>query len=117
MRDGELYLSEGQAARFEFEELFGPVLVGNYEHVVEEDDSEDGLRWCNGVNDSFIDQSSIDSSFSLDDHDVDPRVLCAERKSEVEVLDGFILEGDVLVDASLEHHRTIVDVLHAALFG
>lgn len=84
--------------------MFGPVLVGKYEHFVEEDDSEDGLRLSKVVNDSFIDQSSIDISFSLDDHDIDSWVLCTESKSKVEVIDRFILECDVLVEASFEHH-------------
>lgn len=115
--DGELYLGEGHAARVELVEFFGPVLVGNNECFVEEDDSGDGLRWRNYMNGSFIDESSIDSFFCLDDHDVDPRVLTAERKGEVEVPDGFTSQGDVLVEASLEHHGAVVDVLHAALLG
>ena len=115
--DGEWDLGEGQAARVKLEELFGPVLVGNYERFVEEDDSSDGFRWRKSMNDSFVDQSSMDGSFPLDDHDIDPRVLAAEGEGEVEVPDGFILESDVLVVASFEHHRAVVDVLHAALLG
>lgn len=39
MWNGELYLSEGQVAMVESKELFGSVLVRDYEHVVEENDS------------------------------------------------------------------------------
>lgn len=67
------------------------------------------------MNDTSIDQSSVYESFSLDQHNVYPWVLYTESESEMKVLYGFILEGDVLVEASLEHHGTVVDVLHAAL--
>lgn len=67
------------------------------------------------MNDASIDQSNVYDSFPLDHHDVDPWVLCAESKGEMKVLNSLVLEGDVLVEASLEHHRTVVDVLHSAL--
>lgn len=117
MRDGKLYLVEGQIAVVEPEELFGPVLVGNDERVVEEDYSLEGFGWRNGVDDAAVDQGSVDNPFSLDDHDVNARVLCAESEGEVKIPDTLVLEGDVLAEAALEHHRAVVDVLHPALLG